>query len=271
MFATLFAQEARTLGGRNAAGAGLAALVCLGSLALTLLDIPRVTSLLFVMAIAAIIVMPMIALIQIAVEYWQSMYGGRGYFTMSLPVRGRTVFAAKVLYALAAALVTILASALLLLVWAAAMARTMGVSLSELLEPLRLMVGMASTEGVVFMGASTLISMVVFVVQCASVMSIGAQGRWNHLGFGAPMIGFVILYLVNQVVALASMLFFPLSIDLINGGFTTRTMLPAMIEAMRTNSDPAVLGVGTVVTAPILTAFLTWWAVRAIERHTCLR
>ena len=44
MFAALFAQEARTLGGRNAAGAGLAALVCLGSLALTLLDIPKVTS-----------------------------------------------------------------------------------------------------------------------------------------------------------------------------------------------------------------------------------
>ena len=31
------------------------------------------------------------------------------------------------------------------------------------------------------------------------------------------------------------------------------------------------VGIGSVVVAPILAAILVWWAVRAIERHTCLR
>ena len=33
----------------------------------------------------------------------------------------------------------------------------------------------------------------------------------------------------------------------------------------------SLVGIGSVVVAPILAAILVWWAVRAIERHTCLR
>ena len=33
----------------------------------------------------------------------------------------------------------------------------------------------------------------------------------------------------------------------------------------------SLVGIGSVVVAPILAAILVWWAVRAIDRHTCLR
>ena len=48
-------------------------------------------------------------------------------------------------------------------------------------------------------------------------------------------------------------------------------MLPQFIEAIRTNQEPQLVGIGSPVAALILVAILVWWAVRAIERHTCLR
>ena len=102
-------------------------------------------------------------------------------------------------------------------------------------------------------------------------MSIGGQGRFNHLGFGAPMVGLVLLYAVNQVLALIAVLFVPLSMDVTTGDFTSQMMWPQFLEALRTGAQPSVIGVGSVAIGPVLAGVLTWWAVRAIEQHTSLR
>ena len=41
-----------------------------------------------------------------------------------------------------------------------------------------------------FMVVATVLMVANLVLEVFAVMSIGAEGRWNHLGFGAPMIGF---------------------------------------------------------------------------------
>ena len=107
MFRTLFAEEARTQLSRNAAVMGICSVVLLGFLGLWWL-LARVGPLAVLMqmaSMAVIIAMPAIVLVQIAVEYWQSMYGQRGYLTMTVPVRGRVHFAAKALYACVVVLV----------------------------------------------------------------------------------------------------------------------------------------------------------------------
>ena len=76
---------------------------------------------------------------------------------------------------------------------------------------------------------------------------------------------------LNQVVALAATLLLPLSLDMTSGRIVGRMMLPQFIEAVRADQDPHLVGIGTALVAPILAAILVWWAVRAIERHTCLR
>ena len=116
-----------------------------------------------------------------------------------------------------------------------------------------------------------LIGLFSLVIEVGAVMSIGGQGRFNHLGFGAPMVGLVLLYAGNQVLALIAVLFVPLSMDVTTGDFTSQMMWPQFLEALRTGAQPSVIGVGSVAIGPVLAGVLTWWAVRAIEQHTSLR
>ena len=195
----------------------------------------------------------------------------RGYLTMSLPVRGRVIFTAKTLYAVIAGLVSAAVAALLGVGWLATYVHLRGTTLEELLQAVRQMISMVGAGILVFYGLAVVGGAVVTIIEVAAVMSIGAQGRWNRLGFGAPAVGFVILYAVNQIVSLVAALLLPLSLDLTSGRIVTRMMLPQFIEAVRLDQEPQLVGIGSVVVAPILAAILAWWAVRAIERHTCLR
>ena len=107
MLRTLFIEEARTQVGRNASVTGACCLVLLGFLGLwwLLADVPALAGLMQLASMAVIIVIPVAVMVQVAVEYWQSMYGQRGYLTMAVPVRGRVHFAAKALYACVVVLV----------------------------------------------------------------------------------------------------------------------------------------------------------------------
>ena len=101
MLRTLFIEEARTQVGRNASVTGACCLVLLGFLGLwwLLADVPALAGLMQLASMAVIIAIPVAVMVQVAVDYWQSMYGQRGYLTMAVPVRGRVHFAAKALYA----------------------------------------------------------------------------------------------------------------------------------------------------------------------------
>ena len=76
---------------------------------------------------------------------------------------------------------------------------------------------------------------------------------------------------VNQLLGLVSTLFLPLSIDVGTGDLTTRMMWPEFLESVGGDTDPAIVGAGSVIVSPLLAAVLVWWAVRAIERHMSLR
>ena len=275
MFRTLFAEEARTQLSRNAAVMGICSVVLLGFLGLWWL-LARVGPLAVLMqmaSMAVIIAMPAIVLVQIAVEYWQSMYGQRGYLTMTVPVRGRVLFTAKALYACAMALVAGALDLAGLVAWFAVLAHATGTTLGEVLAPLRdaLTVGGPGPALATFFIVSSLVGLLTVIVEIGAVMSIGAQGRFNHLDIGAPLIGIVLLYVGNQVLALASTLLLPVSLDITTGDVVARMMLSQFLETFRTGVQPTVIGMGSVVVGPLLAGVLVWWAVRAIERHTCLR
>ena len=91
MLRTLFIEEARTQLARNAAVTGACCLILLGFLGMwwLLTDVPALAGLMQVASMVVIIAIPVVVMVQVAVEYWQSMYGQRGYLTMAVPVRGR--------------------------------------------------------------------------------------------------------------------------------------------------------------------------------------
>ena len=266
MFTVLLMEEARTQARRNAGVVVIIGAVAVGAILMSLLRLPVLSSILLVCSFVALVAMP-----AVGIEYWASMYGARGYLTMSLPVRGRVIFAAKTLYAVIAVLASAVVATLLMIGWFAAYAHLLGMTLGDFIEPVRQMINIVGTGMLVFYGLTMVEGVVMTIIEVAAVMSIGAQGRWNRLGFGAPAVGLVILYTVNQLMALVATMLLPLSLDVTSGRIVTRMMLPQFSEAIRTNQEPQLVGIGSPVAALILVAILVWWAVRAIERHTCLR
>ena len=273
MFRTLVIEEIRTQLPRNAAVLGICSLILLGCLGLwwILASVGILAGLMQVASMGVIVVTPVVVMIQVVAEYWQSMYGQRGYLTMAVPVRGRVHFSVKMLYACMMALVTGGVSLVGLVAWLAVLCHSTGIPFGEALEPLRAAADAAGPGKVAAFVMAILVGIVASVVEAGAVMSIGAQGRFNHLGLGAPAIGFVLLYAVNQLIGLVATLFLPVSVDVTSGAATTQVMWPQFLEAVRTGAEARNVGVGAVIVGPLVAGVMVWWAVRAIERHTSLR
>ena len=184
MFTTLLMEEVRTQARRNAGVVGIIGAVAAGAMLMSLLEFPVLSSMLLVGAFVALVAMPAVVSVQAGIEYWTSMYGARGYLTMSLPVKGRSVFAAKTLYAVIAVLASAAVATLLGIGWLASYAYLLGTTLEQFLEPVRQMISMVGTGVLTFYGLTVVEGIVVMIIEVAAVMSIGAQGRWNRLGFG---------------------------------------------------------------------------------------
>ena len=191
MFHTLFAQEVRSLAPKTGAIAGIGALVIAVSLGLSsAIGVPPISGVLLIASVVTLIVVPFAMLIQVAVAYWKSMHCDAGYFTHTLPATGAQLYWAKTLFAYCVSLLSILfwVVGFLAVVWqASSMSGTpFGQIVSEV-------VGSWNALPLVLKALlvlNTLLLPANCVFPVAAVMSIGAPGRWIHLGFGAPVIGF---------------------------------------------------------------------------------
>ena len=272
MLTTLFAQEVRALSAQPGGGAGIWTLELAVSRGLSSASpLPPVSGVLLIASIGTLIVVPFAMLIQVAVAYWKSMHCDAGYFTHTLPATGAQLYWAKTLFAYCVSLLSILfwIVGFLAVVWQASMmsGAQFGRIVSEVVDswnalPLVLRV-------LLVLNALLLPANCAFPI--AAVMSIGAQGRWNHLGFGAPVIGLVLLYLVDQVAAVAGVLLLPGGIDTETGGFTWKTMLPEIVRSASSGSPVTFVGVGYIVTTALVTVTVVWWGIRSLNRHLSLR
>lgn len=271
MLRTLLAQEIRSLARTHLTLLGVCLLVGAGLIGIGLLDLPVLSPFSMLLAAMAFMAPAYGVFIHCLVEYWQSMYGQRGYLTMVIPVRGRQIYAAKVTYGVLATAVAVVVGAAGLLATYLINAHIQGAGLSQAWEPVRQALEAIGAWRVLLLVVSALLMNLSWMVMDTALMSIGAQSRWNHLGLAAPVIGFVILYAVSQVLVLIFMLVVPLSINLTTGELGTELMLGPFLESVRTDTDPQILGLGFIPATWAMAAGMAWWAVRAIERHTSLR
>ena len=153
---------------------------------------------------------------------------------------------------------------------ASAAAWSDGISLAEYTAgPRSVAAGMPTATLVIMIVVQVLVSLS-WLVQGSAVMSIGAEGRFNHMGFGAPIIGFVLLYIVNQVLSTVGTFFLPLSVTT-DGHFSTEIMWTSYRATMGTEGHPNVIGIGSYVLVPLFALAMGLWASRSIEKHTSLR
>ena len=270
MFTKLLAYEIRSRFRTDARSFGAFIVVIAVAAGIVAAGLPGISSSTAVLAYALCALTPVACAIAAMADYWKTLYGQRGYFTMSLPISGKVIFWAKntriaieCLLALALAVGGILAVA-------SAAAWSDGISLAEYTAGPRSVVAGMPTFTVALMIAAQLILAMSWIVQGCAVMSIGAQGRFNHLGFGAPIIGFVLVYVVNQVLSTVGTFFLPLSVTT-DGHFSTEIMWTSYRATMGTDGHPNVIGIGSYVLVPLFALILGLWASRSIEKHTSLR
>ena len=213
---------------------------------------------------------PVACAIAAMADYWKTLYGQRGYFTMSLPVSGKVIFWAKNTRIMIECLLALALAVGGIFAVASAAAWSDGISLAEYTAGPRSVVAGMPTSTVVIMIAVQVVLSMSWVVQGCAVMSIGAEGRFNHMGFGAPIIGFVLLYIVNQVLSVVGTFFFPLSVTT-DGHFSTEITWTSYQATLGTDGHPNVIGIGSYILVPLFALAMGLWASRSIERHTSLR
>jgi len=270
MFTKLLAYEIRSRYRTDARSFGAFIAVIAVAAGIVAAGLPGISGSTAVLAYALCALTPVACAIAALADYWKTLYGQRGYFTMSLPVSGKVIFWAKntriaieCLLALALAVVGILAVA-------SAAAWSDGISLAEYTAgPRSVVAGMPTSTVVIMIVVQVLVSLS-WLVQGSAVMSIGAEGRFNHMGFGAPIIGFVLLYIVNQVLSTVGTFFLPLSVTT-DGHFSTEIMWTSYLATMGTEGHPNVIGIGSYVLVPLFALVMGLWASRSIEKHTSLR
>ena len=270
MFTKLLAYEIRSRFRTDARSFGAFIAVIAVAAGIVAAGLPGISGSTAFLAYALCALTPAACAIAAMVDYWKTLYGQRGYFTMSLPISGKVIFWAKntriaieCLLALALAVGGIVAVA-------SAAAWSDGMSLAEYTAGPRSVVAGLPTSTVVIMIVVQVIVSLSWLVQGCAVMTIGAEGRFNHMGFGAPVIGFVLLYIVNQVLSTVGTFFVPLSVTT-DGHFSTEIMWTSYQATLGTDSRPDVIGIGSYILVPLFALAMGLWASRSIEKHTSLR
>ena len=270
MFTKLLAYEIRSRYRANARSFGAFIVTIAAASGIVAAGLPGISGSTAVLAYALCALTPVACAIAAMADYWKTLYGQRGYFTMSLPVSGTTIFWAKTTRMVIECLLALALAVGGIIAVASAAAWSDGISLAEYTAGPRSLVAGVPTSTVAIMIVVQVLVSLSWLVQGSAVMSIGAEGRFNHMGFGAPIIGFVLLYIVNQVLSTVGTFFLPLSVTT-DGHFSTEIMWTSYLATMGTEGQPNVIGIGSYVLMPLFALVMGLWASRSIEKHTSLR
>ena len=270
MFTKLLAYEIRSRYRADARSFGAFIVTIAIASGIVAAGLPGISGSTAVLAYALCALTPVACAIAALADYWKTLYGQRGYFTMSLPISGTVIFWAKVSRIVIECLLALALAVGGILAVASAAAWSDGISLAEYTAgPRSVVAGMPTFTVVIMIVVQVLVSLS-WLVQGSAVMSIGAEGRFNHMGFGAPIIGFVLLYIVNQVLSTVGTFFLPLSVTT-DGHFSTEIMWTSYRATMGTEGQPNVIGIGSYILVPLFALIMGLWASRSIEKHTSLR
>ena len=270
MFTKLLAYEIRSRFRADARSFGAFIVTIAVASGIVAAGLPGISGSTAVLAYALCALTPVACAIAAMADYWKTLYGQRGYFTMSLPVSGTTIFWAKTTRMVIECLLALALAVGGIIAVASAAAWSDGISLAEYTAGPRSLVAGVPTSTVAIMIVVQVLVSLSWLVQGSAVMSIGAEGRFNHMGFGAPIIGFVLVYIVNQVLSTVGTFFVPLSVTT-DGHFSTEIMWTSYRATLGTEGHPNVIGIGSCILVPLFALAMGLWASRSIEKHTSLR
>ncbi|MBB1042027.1 MULTISPECIES: hypothetical protein [unclassified Dietzia] len=223
--------------------------------------------------LAAVVAVPAVQL-TLAADYWRTGYGRTGYFTHSIPVRGSVIFWTKLMWAMAASLAAlVLTAGLALLTWWAA-ARQSGLTSPSysVLSDAWTTVTTAAPAWMIAAGVLvTLGSFLIWPVYYYFSVSVGHERRLAALGAGGPVVVFVLVYVVTQLLSLMAMIALPFGISMGAGGsleFVRFDMIGELAAGAAASDD--VMPVGFLAASVVLVVFCLWRTARSWNHRVAL-
>ena len=214
------------------------------------------------------------AQIMLTVAYWRSSYGRTGYLTQTLPVKGSTIYWAKMLWTWLVSLVGVALSVGILLAAAPVVAVGMGAQPDFVLTSLRdgwaTFNEVAPTWAVVAAVATMLVMILILPTQTFFAASIGNQAPLNRMGVGGPVLVWLGLYVATQVLTFASFALVPLAVGIKDAGLgiVRFDLFAEMAAGSSGNTD--VMPVGFVPALLLITVVCIGWTVRSWQRRVSL-
>lgn len=193
----------------------------------------------------------------LAIEYWTSGYRRVGYFTQTLPVKGSTIYGARLLWGLVVVIAALLWAGLLGIITFMGSAASLG---RAPLDVFGIIADTAAGIAAVMPWWGWIVSPLLVVLflmfnllQYYFAASIGSERRFNSMGIGGPILVWLLLYVVAQVVILAFMLL-PVGIGVEGGSvaLVTENYVAMMLADDAPGSVPAGIVLGFVTMAVLL-------------------
>ncbi len=261
-------------------GAAIAG-VALGSLVVAS-RIPILSELGVVLVFILPIVLTPVTQIAIAIDFWRSSFRAAGYLTHAIPVKGSTIFWAKLLWSMIATVAAILVMLpLAALSWfvlaSTPSAQMLGTieanpfkAAAALLDLVTTMMPMPILLGVML--PLLIVLIIQWPVYYAFVASVGSQGSFGRMGVGGPILVGFIAYVGGEIISLLSVFAVPFGIDFaaqLHGGqfsIVKYNLVQTIVEGHNT----AVMPLGVYLSAVILLTTCLWLTHRSWNRHVSL-
>lgn len=214
-------------------------------------------------------------------RYYRSLYTDEGYLTHTLPARAGNILGSKVLTSYVWIMLSIVAAAVVFLVVLFFFARANDSSISVLYNDIKSIIGFETQDvvialilGIIFVSYSILLQLAQFFF----AMSFGSLARFQKLSIAAPIICYLVLNFILEMLMMFAMAFIPLGLEIQLTGDelpvqgSLRLVSKGMIF-MHQNPDTqnVVLGLGGIVLSVFVMAALYWGTHYLIKKKTSLR
>ncbi len=196
--------------------------------------------------------LPGVAIIALAVLYWNSSYRRRGYLTHTIPVRGSVIYWVKLGWGVLVTFLSMIVTLLLVQVNAAATnAYFEDEDFYDPIGSIRHTIDMwYSPPWWFWLGLTVTLFfwMAIGVIQAFFAVSIGSEKRFLSLGLAGPIVVWVILYVVAQILMVLAIALTPAVIHM-DGSVWIEWVSPLalMMNSSSTDGFPLGVSLGTVV------------------------
>ncbi|MCC2592674.1 hypothetical protein LKO27_04485 [Tessaracoccus sp. OS52] len=221
---------------------------------------PMIAQLGLVMGLLATIGLVPAIQLALGIDYWTSSYRRTGYFTQTLPIRGSTIYWAKLAWAVVVVIGSVVWGLLLGLVTFFGNAASLGLRPFDVFD----IVGDFLTEAAALMPGwawfvvplLVLLVLTMTLVQYFFCASVGSEKRFNSMGIGGPIVVWVLLYVAMQLALMAFMIVIPLGFGM--DGDTLGLVGLNFLDVMVTGDDPAAMPIGFIPGFLIAAVILVW-------------